>query len=349
MVKKIAICKNEKIFSHDGQWIDSWAEACEKKNIPYEFVDFYNYDIISKINEYRAVLWNVQNYVYCDILESNNILNVFEDNGVKVFPDRYTRWHFDDKIAEMYLLQSLDAPIPESWVFYNLDVCLKWLEKEAEYPLVAKLRCGSGSNNVKLLNNFSEAKKYAKTMFSNGFDPSPSFAYKAYSKLQSSRDWKTMVSRIKKIPMFLNTLSHAKQFPNEKAYCYFQKFVKNPGYDLKVVVIGDKLSFIARNIRKGDWRASGGGDCYYDRNLITKEIIDSAFNVADKAKFQCMGFDYVVDEVTGKGLIIEMCYGFDHKTLYDAGGYFDRQGNWHDEPVNIPEEIIAQYVNNDLK
>lgn len=304
--KKIAICKNDKIFSHEGQWSNYWAEACEKENISYEFIDCYSHDIMSKIDDYSAVLWCIQNYVYCDILESDNILTVFENNGVRVFPDKNTRWHFDDKIAEMYLLQSLNAPMPKSWVFYNLETCLDWLKNEARYPIVAKLRCGSGSNNVKLLKSFSEAKKYAKTMFSKGFDPSPKFAYKAFSKAQSAKNWKTVVSRIKKIPQFLNTLSHAKQFPNEKAYCYFQEYVENSGYDLKVVVIGDKLSFIARNIRKGDWRASGGGDCYYDKTLITKEIIDSAFRIADDAHFQCMGFDYVVDKNTGKGLIIEM-------------------------------------------
>lgn len=341
---KIGICKNEKIFSHEGQWTDCFANVCQEKGIPYEFVDCYGNEIIAKAGEYSHLLWNMGNYVYCDILEADNILTVMERQGVKVFPDRNTRWHFDDKIAEMYLLQSVQAPMPKSWVFYDLETCLDWLKNEAKYPLVAKLRCGSGSNNVKLLKSFSEAKKYAQTMFSKGFNPSPSFVYKAYSKAQSAKDWNMIVARIKKIPSFLNTLRHAKQFPNEKAYCYFQEYIENKGYDLKIVVIGDKLSFIARNVRKGDWRASGGGDCYYEKNLITQDIIDSAFRIADEAGFQCMGFDYVVDAKTGKGLIIEMCYGFDHMALYDAGGYFDRAGRWHDAPVDIPREIIERMI-----
>lgn len=37
-------------------------------------------------------------------------------------------------------------------------------------------------------------------MFSSEFNPTPSIAYKAYSKLQSSKDISMVISRIKKIP-----------------------------------------------------------------------------------------------------------------------------------------------------
>ena len=43
--------------------------------------------------------------------------------GLKVFPDFNTSWHFDDKIAETYLLQSISAPIPQSYIFYNYEDC----------------------------------------------------------------------------------------------------------------------------------------------------------------------------------------------------------------------------------
>jgi glutathione synthase/RimK-type ligase-like ATP-grasp enzyme len=42
----------------------------------------------------------------------------------------------------------------------------------------------------------------------------------------------------------LRTLNSAKKFPNEKEYVFLQEFIPNNGNDLKIDVVGDKLSFI---------------------------------------------------------------------------------------------------------
>lgn len=343
-MKPVAICKNDKIFSHSTSWTPVWIKYCEDNNIPYEIVDCYQYDIIEKLDSYSVLLWNYSNYVISDLLEARNILLIAEKKGLKVFPNHNTGWHFDDKIAEMYALQSVNADIPNSWVFYLEAECIKWLEKEAKYPLVGKLRCGSGSSNVKMLRTKQMAIKYAKRMFSRGYDPSPSLLYKTYSKIQSTYDFSTFISRFKRIPEFLRTRKHAKKMPIEKGYCYFQEFIANDGFDIKVAVVGNKLSYLCRDIRKGDFRASGGGAFYYDNVRMNKQIIDSAFTVADKLGLQCVGFDYVVDNRTGTGKIIEMCYGFDHTAILGAGGYYDRDHIWHYIPLNIPEEVITSLV-----
>ncbi len=342
---KIAIHQNEKMFKHSSQIVDDCIKQCVKRNIKYKIVNCYDTNILETLREFDAVIWTIQNYVKADMLEARSILNSAQKIGLRVFPDFNTSWHFDDKIAEMYLLQAINAPIPKSWVFYFKDECIEWLKNEAKYPIVAKLRCGSGANNVKLLKNFKEAKKYTDIMFTKGFSPAPSAIYKAYSKAQSSKNLKVIINRIKKIPDFLNTLSNAKKLSRESDYCYFQEFIENNGYDIKIVVINDKLIPLCRNIRKGDWRASGGGDCYTDISMVTEQIRKSAFDTFDKCGFQCIGFDYVVDKNTNEGKIIEMCYGFDFQALSDVGGYFDRHGNWHkDSTLSIVNEIFETLV-----
>ena len=266
-------------------------------------------------------------------------------DGKKVFPDYNTVWHFDDKVAETYLLQSINAPIPNSSMFYFIEDVTKWISEDAKFPLVAKLRNGSGSHNVKLLRTKKDALHYSKAMFGKGYNSSPSLGYKASSNLRTSTSLKVFVSRVKRIPEFLRTLINSKQFPNEKGYVLFQEFIPNDGYDLKVVVVGDKLSFIARNIRKGDFRASGGGDLFFDRSLVTQNIIDSAFNASDKLGFKCMGSDYVVDKKNGIGKIVEISYGFSHNALLQAEGHFDREGNWYDEAMNAPKELLHNLLN----
>lgn len=349
-MKPVAIC-NSLLSQHRNVMskIPGWIEWLKEHNIPYEYVDCYSHDIISKLPKYSALLWHYQNFVNADLMEAQHILDIAAKMGLKVFPDHNTGWHFDDKIAEMYALQAAGAPIPNSWVFYEPDKCINWLQHGAHYPLVAKLRRGSGANNVKLLKTPQKAIRYAKRMFSRGFQPAPSLLYKTYSKVQSTKDFKTFVARLRQIPNFLWSRRFGKGMPVEKGYCYFQQFIENDGFDIKVAVVGDKCSYIARHARKGSFKASGGGACFRDDKIMTEQIIRSAFEASDAIGMQCVGLDYVVDKYISKGLIIEICFGNGVlEEIYDIGGYWDRELIWHNEPLNVTVEVIQNlllYVN----
>ena len=342
---RIAIHQNKQKFDHSTSWSYVWIDYCEKKNIPYEIVDCYRSDIINKLKNLDYLLWNFNNYSYSDMLFARSILYSAKQIGLRVFPDYNDAWHFDDKVSETYLLESINAPTPQSYIFHLYNDVKRWAERGIDYPIVAKLRTGAGSHNVKLLHSRNEILRYANQMFGSGYSPHPNILYKAKSNYDSAKGNKNlMISRIKRIPEFFHTLKNARRFPNEKNYVFFQEFIPNDGYDLKIVVVRNKLSFIARHIRKNDFRASGGGDLYFDKSLVTKNIIDSAFKVSDKLGFQCMGYDYVIDSNTREGKIVEMSYAFSHKALLQANGYFDRAGNWHDVPLNVPEEILKNIL-----
>jgi len=279
------------------------------------------------------------------MLMAKNILFTLESLGKKVFPSFKDSWHFDDKLAETYLLESIKAPIPNSFYYYNYsDVKNALTSKSFSFPIIAKLRNGSGSHNVKMLKSKEELLTYTQKIINSGIDSAPSVLYKASSNIKSSRNIKMFIKRAKRIPEFLKSLSNAKKFNVERGYVFLQEFIPNKGFDLKIVVVGDKLSFIGRNIREGEFRASGGGDVFYDKSFITQNIINSAFNTSDQLGFKCMGYDYVVNKDNGEGLIIEISYGFSHDALLDAGGYFDRQGVWHQEPLNAPYEVLKNLV-----
>ncbi len=343
MMKPVAICKSL-IFrerTNDSQ-IKSWESWLEEHGIEYEYLDCYQNGIIDKLDNYSALLWHYSNFENADLMEAQHIIDIAERKGLKVFPNHATGWHFDDKIAEAYAFEEIHAPCPQNWVFYDLNSCLEWLKNSAQYPIIAKLRRGSGSNNVKMIKDFESGKKYAERMFSKGFSPAQSLGYKVYSKIQSTHDWSTFINRVKKIPNFLIARRYGKGMPIEKGYCYFQEFTPNDGFDLKIVVVGDKLSFLNRKVRKGDFRASGGGEIAYDRALMTKQLIKSAFSVADALRMQQVGFDYVIDSRTGEGKIIEMCFGFDADAIWECGGWFDRNFEWHDEPLNVQEEMLKK-------
>ncbi|NLB49831.1 MAG: hypothetical protein GX807_03365, partial [Erysipelotrichia bacterium] len=148
----------------------------------------------------------------------------------------------------------------------------------------------------------------------------------------------------RRIPEFFHTLSRASAFPREHGYAYVQEFIPNDGYDLKVVVIGDKVSGFARKVRKNDFRASGGGDIIYNNELVTEEIREISLKISKDLDFQCMGFDFVVNNETNKGYIVEMCFGFSNDALLDVGGYWDSNNTWINEPLNAPVEVLENLL-----
>ena len=73
-------------------------------------------------------------------------------------------------------------------------------------------------------------------------------------------------------------------------------------------------------------------------------MIASAFRTSDELGFQCMGYDYVVDSREGQGSIVVMSYGLSRTMLLASGGYFDRVGHWHAEPLNAPAEVLENLI-----
>ena len=342
---RVAIQKDSKSVSHSTNWLFPWEEYCKEKGIEYELVDLLRMDPIKELTRFDILLWHFSQYQHAEMLEARSILYAAKKMGLKVFPDFNDAWHFDDKVAEMYLLKAVGAPIPMSDVYYDKDTIREAISNgEIHFPIVAKLRTGSGSHNVKLLHSRQELLRYASKMFSGGFNPAPSLFYKATSNIKSSHDKTQFLSKLKRAPEFLRTLSGARHFPHEKDYVYLQEFIPNDGYDMKVVVVGNKCSFIVRPVRSHDFRASGGGEVFFDQKYFNKSIIESAFRVSDALGFQCMGYDYVVNKENGEGVIVEISYGFSHQAILASGGYYDRNYIWHDEPLNVAKELLRNML-----
>lgn len=309
---RIAIHQNDDIFCHSTSWSYEWISYCKENDITYGVVNAFDNNIFEIMKEYDVLLWHFSHYSSQEMQFARSIMNVLKSTGVKVFPDYNSSWHFDDKISEMYLLKSINAPIPKSLVFYTEKSTLDFFASFEDYPVVAKLKAGSGSSNVKIINNYSEVKKYANQIFGKGFQSAPSVLFKSKSNLMSSKNINDIIKKAKRIPDFIQSLTKSKRLPRERDYFYFQEFIPNDGYDLKVVVVGNKLSFLNRDVRKGDFRASGGGSVKYDKELITSEIRKIAFNLSKKLGFLCMGYDFVIDKNTKKPHVVEISYGFSH-------------------------------------
>lgn len=340
---RVAIHSKPEVFDHSTLWTHEWVAYCRELNVEFEVLDFFSNEAHERLKNADIALWYLTNYSLQEMSFARSVLRSYAHSGTRVFPNEKTSWHFDDKVSQMFLLRSAGLPIPKSWFFATEDEALDGFRR-ATYPLVAKLKGGSGASNVRLIRSPQEAKSYTHRMFGRGFSPAPSLPFKAVSNLRSAKSIPVLWARAKRAPEFLRTRRQGQLLPRERGYVYLQEFVPNDGYDVKIVVVGDKLTAFGRKVRPSDFRASGGGDILDARDLITRSIINSAFQAADTLDTQCIGFDYVVDQTSGEGAIIEMSYAFNFELAADVHGHWTRDGEWHPETLNAPREVLKNLL-----
>lgn len=346
---KIAIHKNQSFYTR------AWEQYCINHHLDYKMVNAYDSDIISQLWDIDIFLWHFHQLDYRDMLLAKPLLISLEQAGKIVFPNTATGWHFDDKLAEKYLFESLGVLSAKGYAFYTKADAVKWA-KDTTYPKVFKLRGGAGSSNVRLAHNYKEAKRLIDTAFSNKGYP----AYQPWEQLK--RAIKSIFNGDGSNRRLLASLYHCfvpiKQYqflPIQNGYIYFQDFIPNDGFDYRLEITGNKAIALVRYCRKNDFRASGGHNDHFEHELIPNDVIQFGFNTMDRLGMQSAALDIVRDNRDNKLYLIEVsyCYGVDNDEF--EHGYWTRDGIWHDEPFNgidwIIESIIDIYKqrNNDVK
>lgn len=318
---KVAIHKS-------GGFSERWIDYCERNHIEYKIVNAYDTDIISQIQDCDAFMWHFHHNSYKDALFAKQLLFSLQDAGKRVFPDFHTAWHFDDKVGQKYLLEAIGAPLVPSYVFYSKNDAFNWINK-ASFPKVFKLRGGAGAANVRLVRTRKEARRLARKAFGLGFTQ-----YAAIDNLKErwrkyrlgKTDFKDIVKGIIRLaykPAF------ARMHPREKGYIYFQDFIPNNSFDIRICVVGDKAFGLKRLTREGDFRASGSGFLLFERSQIDERCVRIAFDTSRMLKAQSVAFDFIFDS-ENRPLIVEMSYGYTAAAYDSCEGYWTPDMEWHE-------------------
>lgn len=334
---KIAIHHNPLSFS------DEWIEYCNSNHIDYKLVNCYDTDIVQQLIDCDALMWHFYHDNSKDFLFAKQLIYALESSGKIVFPDFNTAWHFDDKLGQKYLLEALDIPSPPAYVFYDKKEALYWAER-AIFPKVFKLRRGAGSENVKLVRDKKTARKLICKGFRKGFSQ-----YNAWGNLKERfrklRKGKTNLwDLIKGIIRLGYPTKFAQIAGNEIGYAYFQDFIPNNNYDIRVIVINEKAFAIKRLVRENDFRASGSGMIKYGEENFDSETIKLSFIIAEKLRSQCLALDYVYNN--GNPLVVEISYGYDKKGYLACVGYWDKDLIWHEGKFDSQGWMIDTIVKN---
>lgn len=316
-----------------------WKEYCDINNIPYKIVSCYDSNILEQLKDCTYLLWHVNNFDYRDQIFAKYLIKSLENKSLEVFPNYDTVWHFDDKVAQKYLLESINAPFVTTHVFYDKNSAHEW-SKVTTYPKVFKLRKGSGSKTVRLIKGRGEAKKIINKAFGGGIEAmSMWFLLKErWRKYKLGKE--NFFGLLKGIIRLFIGIPYSNMMGNEKGYIYFQDFIPDNSYDLRIIVIGNRAFGIKRMVRENDFRASGSGHIVYDKNEIDLRCVKIAFDTSIKIKAQCLAYDFVFDEFNNP-LIIEISYGFNQAGYHSCPGFWDENLEWKEVEI-VPQDWMIE-------
>jgi hypothetical protein len=255
--------------------------------------------------------------------------------GIPVFPSWQTAWHFEDKIAQHYLLRAAGIPTPATWVFWNRAAALEFC-RTASYPIVMKLSFGFQSANVQLLKTPGEAEYWVGQMFGPGI-----------TGINTRTPLRTALRRARGAMRHLRGLPAQTNLDDcelQRGYFYVQEFLPGNDFDTRVTVIGGRAFAFRRFNRPDDFRASGSGRIDWDPRHIDLESVRLAFRVAERLETQSIAVD-----VLRRGearVLAEISYTYASWAVRECPGHWVLQGNadaggltWVDGKM-LPEDAI---------
>jgi hypothetical protein len=322
-----------------------WIEYCEDNHMPYKLVNCYSSDIIEQVMDCDGLMWHWYQGDIIGVQFARQLTCALERMGKRVFPDSNTGWTFDDKISQLYLLKAIDCPVVPSYVFYEEEEALEWINSTT-FPKVFKLKGGAGSVNVKLVRSKSAALALAKKAFGKGF---PSYDRVALFKdnilkMRTRPGAGTVIASLKAFGRIFIPTKLERYTPWERGYLYFQDFIPDNEYDTRLIVIGNRCFGLRRYNRQNDFRASGSGNFGYNEEFFDRRCIRLAFETSKKLNVQSMAYDFIMDE-RNEPLMVEMSYCFSYEAYEHCPGYWDDQLVWHEMTFKPLYFIVEDFIN----
>ena len=294
-------------------------------------VDVYANNIVEQLSDCDALMWHYHQANYKDMKFAFALLTSLELAGKKVFPNFRTCWHFDNKVYQKYLLESIGTSLVPTYVFYDEKEALKWVE-QTQFPKVFKLKGGAGAMNVKLARTKKEASRFVKQAFGYGFKQVRFID--RMKDIYKTKGFGLVFFKSILYPLYAlfckNELKDLNLFSGKEiGYVYFQEFIPNNKFDIRICVVDNKAFGLKRMTRNGDFRASGSGNIVYDKCELDERCVQIAFDVNRKLKTQSVAFDFVFDE-SNNPLIVEISYGYTSKAYKKCQGYWTDDMMWHE-------------------
>jgi len=265
-----------------------WALYLQGAGHTVRWVDVRRPDILDQLQGCDAFMWRWAHFDGMGRIARRLLPVVEHELGLLVYPDQNTCWHYDDKIAQAYLLKATGIPTPQTWVWFDRTAALDWAS-EAPYPLVLKLASGAGSTNVRLVHDAQESRAWIAHLF----------AHRVLSLDDGPRPGGNLLHRAADAARLLVRGSIPALRDNgrepQTGYVLFQQFLPDNAYDTRVNIIGNRAWARRRHNRPDDFRASGSNLLDRDPSGIDLGFVRLAFRVAQALSLQSCSIDGLYD------------------------------------------------------
>lgn len=289
-----------------------WGELAGQTGFTVREVDAYSPALFGALEGCDGFMWRF-GYDPLSLQFAKRLLPAIEHGRrMPVFPSWKTAWTFEDKIAQLYLLQASGVPMPATRVLWDMPSAERYC-REAAYPLVLKLSYGIQSANVRLIHSADEALGLARLMFGPGLtslQPPSSFIRRALRS--NERGLRLLAGR----PLPRNV---------QHGYLYVQEFLPGNAFDTRVTVIGDRAFAFRRFNRPDDFRASGSGRIDWDPARIDLDAVRIAFRVARHLETQSIALDVLRRD--GENVVGEISYTYASWAVEACPGHWKLSGD----------------------
>jgi glutathione synthase/RimK-type ligase-like ATP-grasp enzyme len=239
----------------------------EANNIDFSLYDIHRSTWLADAEQFDVVVWRPLSFPY-ELEECRRKIYVLERHLGKIcYPSFDEALLYEDKVLQNYVLRQHDLPVIDTFISNSEEEARHHLAGRA-YPAVWKVSTGSGSLGVELVPRASVATRWVANVFS--------FA--------GRRTYWPYVA--------------------QKNYVLVQPLEPNLGFDIRVIVIGDKVLGYYRDVPKGEFRASGMGTVRKERLLPSAVAV--AKRVAEALDVPCIAVDCLVNPEGDRVLIIEL-------------------------------------------
>lgn len=317
---KVGIVKNGTYFDNYVSPTASWLyyrRFCETNSIPYEIYDIKSDSWYENALSLDVIFWH-PNSTPADMYIAENRIYVLEKHlGKTCFPSYHEIWQYEDKNRSQLLYKALSLNYVKTFSSHNHKESLEYING-AKYPFISKTHIGAGSSGVVKVNNSKEARRIVNKTF--GY-----FGKKTFYPYQRQKD-----------------------------YVFFQEFIEDATFDLRIIIVNEKMFGYYRYPNKGDFRASGSGN--YEKKAIPKEALELAYDIKTKLNSRLMGVDLMYSESRGKYYIIETSLFNQIDTpkqliVDGVAGYYDANDNFSFKKGEFwiaeltAEFVISNYLN----
>tara|TARA_R110001592_G_scaffold363394_1_gene687419 strand:- start:62705 stop:63832 length:1128 start_codon:yes stop_codon:yes gene_type:complete len=236
-----------------------------QNNIDYDFFSVHSSNWVDCAQNFNLIVFRPDISPWALHEARSKIFFIEEYLKIQCFPSHKEIWSYEDKINLNYLYKFHKVPHVPTFISHNKVETLEFLN-QTEYPLVSKIINGSASKGVHLIKNKKKAEKFVKKVFAEGM----------------STYW----------PGF-----------GQKNYVYFQPLIKHKGYDLRIIIVGDKAFGYYKMVPKNDFRASGS--MLIRKTNLPVEAVEIALNIKNKFSHTFLAVDFLEDSKSGNFMVLE--------------------------------------------